>query len=920
ILGGLQNDGILGGEREADDADMEALAKLSTLRAIVEWVEARVGESGESESGAGDNGAPKPTAKEGAGPIREVTVARDPQPRMLLQAVEAPLAQDGSDLPVEGTVLITDDRSGVAQHLASRLESAGVSCVITPVDASGNGAPGGSATNLADPAAAARFVERLRKEHGRIAAIVHLHPMHNQTLGEPLDPIRWRAALDAELNSLFNLVQGLESDLRQGGTGAVLAAVRMGGRFGSVETEQWAEFRPGQGGVCGLVKSLAREWEDVNCKVIDFDLEASPQDVAESVMAELVARDGRSEVGYCQGARTALAPTQITLQGRDVALDLDCDSVVVVTGGARGITADVALELAERFSLKLVLLGRSPLPPAQEASETASVSDARQLKAVIRSRIEREGQRATPALVETQYKQLCRQREMRANLAAMREAGATVDYRPVDVSDSAAFAAALDDIYAQYGRIDGAIHGAGLIEDKRVCDKTPESFARVMNPKVNGALVLAHKLRSESLRFLVFFSSVSGRYGNKGQCDYAAANEVLNKLAVWLNARWPGRVTSLNWGPWESSGGMVSAELAKQFAQAGIRLIGRREGRHLFLDELLYGTKNEAEVVLGGPLRVDPVPPAGSKRESVAEASADLNAPLLIDRVASVHQSNGSIEVARRLDPAHDVYLLDHQLDGAPVMPMAMMLELFAEVASSVRPGLHLVSLRDVRMLGGITLADDARPLVRVFGSVTAEVDGGVDVDLRAECDDNGRTRYAATAQLRPSVPPSIESSPLQLASPRALGLSVSEAYRQWLFHGPIFAGITEVEAVGDDGIIARISASSPQRCLAESSARGWQVDPVVVDCSLQLLIIWSRTYLDATPLPSRLGCYHRYGGQLRGDLRCEVRIVSVEGPTLRSDVRFYNAAGSLVGRMDDMELTCSQVLNRLAGAAGGRA
>ena len=63
--------------------------------------------------------------------------------------------------------------------------------------------------------------------------------------------------------------------------------------------------------------------------------------------------------------------------------------------------------------------------------------------------------------------------------------------------------------------------------------------------------LLAAKLRSESLKFMFFFSSVAARYGNRGQCDYAAANEVLNKLSVWLTARWPGRVASLNWGPWE---------------------------------------------------------------------------------------------------------------------------------------------------------------------------------------------------------------------------------------------------------------------------------------------------------------------------------------------------------------------------------
>ena len=138
---------------------------------------------------------------------------------------------------------------------------------------------------------------------------------------------------------------------------------------------------------------------------------------------------------------------------------------------------------------------------------------------------------------------------MRSNLAALERAAGTIEYHSIDVTDGSAFGALIDDVYRRYGRIDGVIHGAGVIEDKLVQDKSPESFDRVVKPKVVGALTLASKLQAESLKFMFFFSSVSARYGNRGQCDYAAANEVLNKLAVWLNARWPGRIASLNCGP-----------------------------------------------------------------------------------------------------------------------------------------------------------------------------------------------------------------------------------------------------------------------------------------------------------------------------------------------------------------------------------
>ena len=143
--------------------------------------------------------------------------------------------------------------------------------------------------------------------------------------------------------------------------------------------------------------------------------------------------------------------------------------------------------------------------------------------------------------------------------------------------------------------------------------------------------------------------------------------------------------------------------------------------------------------------------------------------------------------------------------------------------------------------------------------------------------------------------------------------MSVDEVYEKWLFHGPLFAGIVEVEAIGEDGIIATLSPSSPQRCLAEANGSQWLIDPVMIDSGLQLLIIWSRTHLDQTPLPSRFGCYHHICTAAPGDLRCEIQIhPGARGPTFHSDLMFYDANEALIGWIEDMEATCSKALNRL--------
>ena len=104
------------------------------------------------------------------------------------------------------------------------------------------------------------------------------------------------------------------------------------------------------------------------------------------------------------------------------------------------------------------------------------------------------------------------------------------------------------------------------------------------------------------MRFVAFFTSVAGVFGNRGQVDYAAANDFLDKLAAALNSKLDGRVVAISWGPW-ANGGMVSPELARAMEEQGVGLIDPEDGTESFLSELLYGDETDAQVIL---MRADP--------------------------------------------------------------------------------------------------------------------------------------------------------------------------------------------------------------------------------------------------------------------------------------------------------------------------
>jgi malonyl CoA-acyl carrier protein transacylase len=905
IFGALQNESVL--PAAAMEGQIEALSKLKTLRQIVDWLESKatevagggqlamavaVGEPALPKSNAAPavTSSPAPAAAKPA-----IQPEFKPVTRMLVEVIDAPPAT-ATQKP--GMVVITDEGSGVGTALAARLTEMGVKHRLvehTP----------GTALDLCDPTAVNALVESVRAAHGDVAGLIHLLPLAPVTAEEAVE---CEARTLTDLKSLFLLSKALEQDLRN--SGVVLAATRLGGTFGFTT----GDFFPGSGAISGFAKTLPREWPDVAARTVDFEAGADTRFIAETLAAELLCRDGITEAGYSGGRRRTLHSVPAPAETVPSGVRLDCNSVVVVTGGARGITADTALELAAAFQPRLVLLGRSPLPPADEPADIAGITDTRKLKAALMDRMQTGGQRPTPALIEGAVKRVKNEREIRENLAALRAAGSEVDYHQVDVADSAAVGALLKKVYASHGRIDGVIHGAGIIEDKLIGDKTPESFERVLRPKIAGALALLKSLRPEGLQFLVFYSSVSARYGNRGQCDYSAANEVLNKLAQKYNAQWPGRVVSMNWGPWRTEGGMVSPELAARFKAAGVELIEVPAGRRAFLEELLHGRKEDTEVVFGGPLTIEQQAP-GLKAVIAAKPAIALPMEATLTSFAE-----GKLAAQVTTDPDRHLFLLDHQIDGKPVLPMVVALEIFTEVAAMVKPDAPLTAIRNLRRLNGVSYTGGAGRVLHVEGDLRNGAGAPASFELAMKSPGTGLLHYRAQIQMggsRPSAPPRIK-----LVNPRPLPLPLAEAYEQWLFHGPMFAGIQEVVAMGDNGIIGKVGVSRPQQLIRPAPVGSWLIDPVAADSSLQLCLLWIRSMFDQTPLPSAIESYYHVRPLTDAkEILCEIELFAKAGnPNVRCNLRYYDESDQLLGWMDGLEVTMSKALNRLKikGATAG--
>jgi acyl transferase domain-containing protein/NADP-dependent 3-hydroxy acid dehydrogenase YdfG len=367
-----------------------------------------------------------------------------------------------------------------------------------------------------------------------------------------------------------------------------------GGRF-----EPSDEIRAWAGGLSALAKTAALEWPGAAVKAIDIEIAGrTPLHVAQAILNELLQGGPEREVGLnARGERVTVETISGPADGTP--LPLGPDSVIVASGGARGVTAQSLIHLAKQTHSRFVLLGRTPL--VDEPAFCHGVAGEAALRQAFVTDAKSRGESLAPAAVASKAAQVIASREVNDVLAAFKTAGSEARYIALDIRDRTAVAKSLDEVRTAWGPIAGIVHGAGVLADKLIAELTPERFDAVFSTKVEGLEALLDATKKDPLRFIALFSSVAARNGNPGQAAYAMANEVMNRVAHAEAAkRGATRVKSLNWGPWD--GGMVTPALRGHFEKNGISLLGVEEGAALFADEILRGSDTGIEIVLGHPL------------------------------------------------------------------------------------------------------------------------------------------------------------------------------------------------------------------------------------------------------------------------------------------------------------------------------
>lgn len=746
--------------------------------------------------------------------------------RFVMSTVPSALPADAPKVPeFKGPVLLLGSNP-TARALKQRLADIGATVHELPIKR--------------DPQAAVAALERLWQS-GPLPHLMLLTARDDNAAVELGDASTWsrRRQQGVMLPWLvcqrwFALVE--EAGLLDGAS--IVAATALGGDFGFAGHSGAVEG----GGLAGLLKSLHNETRRrLPVKIIDAPLRDPAKLVASEILGELAANSPEVEVGYIRGQR------QVVRAVRQQAAELPRRTVKpgtvwLVTGGARGVTAEATRELARRFNLRLHLLGSSPMPDVPDAWRNLSPADTRQLRA----RIMREALKGGGESPLEAWRRVEKALEIDASLARYREANVEATYHACDVADIRSLGRVLEQIRDTDGPIEGIVHGAGSEVAGRFQKKKPHNVERVLGAKLTGTLALMALTEQDRPRYFVAFGSTSGRFGGYLQTDYSLANDMLAKIVNHYGDQHPECAAfSFHWTAWDEVGMAASPRGELILDTIGVKRMPVAEGVEHFIDELQVRSPDREILICDHPGGIHSDQPTMPTKEQLATYAACrellVRAPL-VDH--AFFASAGKAVARATFDPTADPFLLSHLDNGVPLFPAVMGIELCAEVAAIVTGGKQPVELRDFTLINGLRMAL-AKPY-RVAAHMALE-DGnakfcvtGEYYDKQGRLADPERRYQSGTLVLGDRTP--VVPAPADFGPPPGEWTSVPYP-DEWqtrsghesgtVFYGPALRALQAVCYLPEGSAWGRIVVPPFDDLLGNRRGDEWRVAPAVLDAAL---------------------------------------------------------------------------------------
>ena len=742
--------------------------------------------------------------------------------RYVTTVADAPLtARENRRLSKDRTVLLFADNSQLIKAYTEEFKELGVKYhVFTTLKTRSKNTTIVNWESYEETEAALKAYEA---EDSNIQGIVYL-------LGATIKKFDKKASPHAELTKyvmpLFIALRVFEKGLanRQDADTFFAVNTKIDGNFGYTTKE---EFNPIVGALTGGTTCYRKDvYERTGAisKLMDFEPTATPDEMAQKTMDEVLHGDMRLMIGTRDNVRSTILSLPTRLDKRVKNFDL-AGKTIIFTGSGRGIGAMLSQKIAAQYHSKIIVLDiieiqeKTPLWASMNDAELAA------LKKQIWEDLKADPtKKATPVMLERAFGRVKDSITLYNNLQKLRNLGSEVEYYHCDVMNSSMMKEVCTKIKAKNGRVDGLIHFAGLERSKLIYDKDPAEYYRIFDVKATSfATFLANNIVRDD-GFFAFASSIAGKYGNLGQSDYASANDYLAKSALSLSNQ-GYRAISIAMSAYKNVGMGVRAGVETFLRSNGVDFVDPEDGMQIFLDEIVYG--RVPEIVLTGSLgRLDwdhqlkfdwdeigaeengsddsanggntPAAPAAAPKTAASAAVDSAKATHFLGEVKSL-QKGAEIHLEKEFNLNSDPYLADHAIEGTPYVPGVMGIETFMETATALT-GEVPQGLKDVHFYLPIKLLRNRPQAVRVIGKAA-----GNEASMEIESDfinskgvKMGNTRRHFTAHTLGSFVSTWDSVKAEAMTGLNAPMSVSkeEIYKKY-FHGPSFqvlAGIVRVD------------------------------------------------------------------------------------------------------------------------------
>jgi malonyl CoA-acyl carrier protein transacylase len=724
---------------------------------------------------------------------------------------------------------------------------------------------------VVSPDAAADEAARWQVE-GNIQGVYFLVGLDVATPLDEIDPKSWHEVLQtrvyllAELMKVIPGTEGSAEGIDKPAKPFLLSATRMGGLFGyGLGLDDYAG-----GAISGFTKALAWERVDNLVKVVDFSSAMDEAEMAACLLEETLSDPGAVEIGRFEDRRFTISLADQVVENavpqESANLEEFQQAVFLISGGTGGIIAPIVEDLAHRTKGVFYLLGRSVLPLPNDP-DLLLLQNPGQLKTEWMRRLTDAGEKPTPRQVDKKLETYTRGAATLKVMETIRNLGGEAEYLVCDVTQSEAVEGAAAEVLARHGKVDVLIHAAGMDHSQRLQNKPIEEFRQVVSVKADGFFNLyrTFQQRKQLPRAIIGFSSLSGRFGNLGQTDYSAANDLLCKLLCAVNQRHPEvKTIALDWGAWAEVGMASRGHIPELMQRAGIEMMKPSQAAPWVAMELQRGIK-------GGEILLH----AGSPGMFFARRSEDMgldvaktddavrdghSQPIMFSHVTGMDPFEGII-LETELDPKEQVFLRDHALNGIPLLPGVMGIQGFMEAAQYISStigggkGDYSVSwMDDIQFLTPLKFYRDEPRKITWKVQVCFE-NGETVAHIQLESIPSaGYSKNESLIHFKGSVhllPSARERVSRKTSPPRwnGSGIVSSEDIYRLFFHGPAFRILDGAQRSGEK-ILGRLAKSNDPLLQGEGVA----YVPVLVELCMQTAGLWEAGSTGVLALPRSIG------------------------------------------------------------------